>query len=59
MCEKFVYKHLETECFKNYIFPIFKEIYKLYKQIVWEFLGMQMQNCQGYVFIWTQTFKVH
>ena len=35
-------------CLKNQ--PIFKEIYKLHKQITREFLRLRMRNFQGIVF---------
>ena len=39
ICEKFVYKHIETI------------EYVLYGQITREFLGLRMRNFQGIVFI--------
>ena len=32
-------------------------MYKLHGQITLEFLGLRMQNFQGIVFIWTQTYR--
>ena len=31
--------------------------HRLYGQITQEFLGFRMQNFQGFIFIWTQTYK--
>ena len=54
ICEKFVYKHLETlEYVKN--LPTFYEIYKLHWKITREFLGLRMRNFHGSAFIWTKT----
>ena len=32
-------------------------MHKLYGQITREFLGLRMQNFQGIVFIWEQTYR--
>ena len=32
-------------------------MYKLYGQVIREFLGLRMPNVQGIVFIWTQPCK--
>ena len=56
ICEKFVYKHLETIKYIK-IWPIVSDLYKPHGQITREFLGLKTRNFRGIAFIWTQTNK--
>ena len=51
ICEKFVYKHLETIEYVRKNLPTFYEIYKLHWKITREFLGLRMRNFHGSAFI--------
>ena len=57
ICEKFVYKHLETTEYVRKNLPTFYEIYKLHWKITREFLGLRIRNFHGSASIWTK--KTH